>query len=125
MRLSWKDAVATLLGVAGAAVLFVVVRDWGWPLLGSYRMGVLALGAIGIAMCTMSGIGEAAGTKSFSVTLGGVLGSVAGIVFVIGLITGSETLLLTLAALMAILWGFTTIHHTAVSLSHGPTAEHA
>jgi hypothetical protein len=53
MRLSWRDAVETVL--AGLVVVAVVgvLQGRDWPLLGTDRSAALATFAVGFAMCQL------------------------------------------------------------------------
>ena len=58
--------VGTLLVGAAVLVGVAVISDWGWPLLGDYRAGTIALAVIGFAMC---GLRDAAQMKTWSETI--------------------------------------------------------
>ena len=130
MRLTWRDGVATLLGLLGAIVVVAVIAGWDWPLLGSYRAGVVALAAIGVPMCLI-GAYPFWDSVAFReprlifrdpfLTVAAMLGFVAATVLVIGLVTGTKLLFMTLAALMGVLWLVATVRHAVEAAPRGTT----
>jgi hypothetical protein len=111
MRLTWRDGVTTLLMALVVAVALAVTQRGDWPLLGSYRSGVGVLGVVGITMCSIGSSLEASSFRSPLVRFASVLGGVAVVLIVAGLIAGTETLFLTLAADIAVLWVVATLRH--------------
>jgi uncharacterized membrane protein YccC len=111
MRVSFKDAFATLLAAFAALVALAVLGGWGWPLLGGYRAGTIALGVIGIAMCAIgSDYSTVRGLDPF-VAVAGVLGvAVLGLV-IAGLIWATAALFVWLAVTILVLWLVTTVRH--------------
>lgn len=117
MRLTWRDAVATVLvGVVVAAAL-AATRSWGWPLLGSYRAAIGVLAVVGVAACSTAGGGAGVATKE-PPTFTGALGGVARILHlgvaalvVIGLIWPSAWSVLALGSVVGALWFVGTVHH--------------
>jgi hypothetical protein len=94
MKLTWKDGFATLLTGAAVAVTLAVTRSWDWPLLGSTRAGIAALGVIGIFGCATAGSANSAETfKGPFVMLAAALGAVAMGPVIFGLIYGTQALL--------------------------------
>ena len=55
MRLTWRDGVAALFAVVVGLITLAVTQGWGWPLLGSYRAGIVALALVGVPMCLIGG----------------------------------------------------------------------
>ena len=41
MKVSFKDAIATMLAALAALVALAVINGWGWPLLSGYRAGTI------------------------------------------------------------------------------------
>jgi hypothetical protein len=111
MSFTSRDFVGTLL--AGAAVLVgaAVINDWGWPLLGDYRVGTIALAVIGVAMC---GTGSDYSTVRWShplVIVASALGFAALGLIVAGLIWATADVFFWLAAVIVALWMTTTVRH--------------
>lgn len=112
MKLTWKDGATTIL--AGLAVVAVVaaLQGWGWPLLGSIAAGVGVVGAIGWAMCLLGGAtGSVPSMKNPFTLVMSVLGSIALILIIVGVITGSEGVLVALAAVTVLMWVASTSAH--------------
>lgn len=122
MGLTWRDAVTSVLAAAVVAIGLAVTNDWGWPLLGSARAGSLAVGFVGIAMCTTAGSGRAIENdmKDRGVQVLAGLGSLALVLMILGVITGSEVLFMALVIVTAGMWLMSTIRHAAASFSGGP-----
>ena len=93
------------------AVTFAVTESWDWPLLGSNRAGIGVLAAIGWAMCMVGGSRTTWSFKGPVGVLASILGVVALVPIVLGLITGSETALVALAADIGVLWLVATTRH--------------
>ena len=114
MRLTWRDAVTTILAVSVAAATFAVTEEWDWALLGSTRAAVGAVGAIGLAMCIVGGSRDASPVKGTFGVVATALGVAAFVLIVLGLITGSESVLLALDGVIGVLWFTTTLRHAIV-----------
>jgi hypothetical protein len=115
MRLTWRDAAATVLGGVALMLFLAVTGGWGWPLLGSTRMGVLALGMVGLAMCIAGGDPTVAGTaKSPASVVATALGGLAMALVIAGVISGSRSVLVALGLDMVALWLLTTTRHAFV-----------
>lgn len=130
MRLTWRDGVATALGLMGAVVVLAVLQGRDWPLLGTYRAGVVALAAIGVPMC-MIGAYPFWDSVAFAnprlilrdpfLTISAVLGFAAATALVIGLVTGTELPFVSLAVLMGVLWLVATVRHAVEEAPRGVT----
>jgi hypothetical protein len=119
MRLTWRDGVATVLAGLVVAVALAVTRSWDWPLLGSYRAGVAALGVIGWSMCILGGPRTASSFKGPFVVFASALGGLALVLVIVGLVTGTQGPFIWLAVDIEVLWATTTLHH-AVSARQAP-----
>jgi len=120
MGLTAKDAFTTLLAGLTILVALATTQGWGWPLLGSYRGGVVVLGVLGIA----AGCGYSAKSWSFRspfIGLGSLLGFAAMVLLVGGLIAGTETWFVALAVDLLALWFVATLRHAA-SFGRRPAA---
>jgi hypothetical protein len=112
MKLTWKDGATTIL--AGLTVVAVVaaLQGWGWPLLGSVAAGVGVVGALGWAMCLLGGAtGSVPSMKNPFTVVMSVLGSIALVLIIVGVITGSEGVLVSLAAVTVLMWMVSTSAH--------------
>jgi len=111
MRVSFRDAFATLLAAFAALVALAVINDWGWPLLSGYRAGTIALGVIGFGMCTVgSDYSTVRGPDPF-VVVAGLLGVAALGLTIAGLIWATGALFVWLAVTILLLWLVTTVRH--------------
>jgi hypothetical protein len=120
MRLTWRDGVATILVACIGAVTFAVTERWDWPLLGSNRAGIGVLATIGWGMCMVGGSRTTSSFKGPAGVLASVLGVVALVLIVLGLITGSETVLLALATDIGVLWLVATTRHATARRATAP-----
>jgi hypothetical protein len=123
MKVSYKDATATVLAALAALVALAVINGWGWPLLSGFRAGTIALGVIGFGMCVIgSDYSTVRGLDPF-VAVAGLLGvAVLGLV-IAGLIWATATLLVWLAVTILLLWLVTTVRH--VLAAGGEVTPHA
>ena len=120
MRLTWRDGVAALFAVVVGLITLAVTQGWGWPLLGSYRAGIIALALVGVPMCLIGGYAfwdspafrhPRLILKDPFLTAAAALGLVAVAVLVVGLIAGTQAPFVGLAGVMGVLWIITTTHH--------------
>jgi hypothetical protein len=122
MRLTYRDAIATVLAMAVVAIMLAVTRGWDWPLLGSVKAGIVALGVVGIAGCTTATRTQDMATgqelkRHPGMILGSILGGAALVMFIGGLIAGTEAWLVALAMTLIALWFVATVRH---ALAHEP-----
>jgi hypothetical protein len=114
-----KDCAA--LGASVLAVLTFIAVDSGWnvPLVGDNArwaaVAMLFFGAIGCAF------GDPAATSSGDRVMP-ILGTVALVLGVTGIITGSLTALALLAADIALLWSVAALRHARAHHTAGPIA---
>jgi hypothetical protein len=116
MKLTWRDGVTTALAVLVGAVAVAVVQDLDWPLLGSTRSAIVTMGILGYAMC-MIGIRGSAMTSGKDLARGpfmiaaSVLGAIALVLAIVGLVVGTETMAVLLAVDLLVLWMVATLRH--------------
>ncbi|HSX01457.1 MAG TPA: hypothetical protein VLF67_04410 [Candidatus Saccharimonas sp.] len=108
MALSWKDAVTTVLAAGTGLLVYAKSQNWSSWLTGP-RLGILVLGAIGVAMCATGSISMTSGS-GWSIILS-VMGGLALVLIVAGLITGSALAFYALAADILALWLLATVRH--------------
>jgi hypothetical protein len=113
MRLTWRDGVATLFAALVGLTALAVTQSWGWPLLGSYRAGIVALALVGVPMCLIGGYAfwDSPAFKHPALILRdpfliatSTLGFVAVGLIVAGLVSGTQAPFVGLAGVMGILW---------------------
>ena len=118
MGLTWRDGVTTVLAGAVALVGLAVSGEWGWAMLGSYRMGSLAVGILGIGMCIVANPGKQMEQKMHEQDRGvkvlAVLGGVSFVLMILGVIVSSELLFMLLTIVTLAMWLMATIRHTSV-----------
>ena len=118
MGLTWRDAVTTMLAGAVALVGLAVSGEWGWAMLGSYRMGSLAVGILGIGMCIVANPGKQMEQRMQEQDRGekvlAVLGGVSFVLMILGVIVSSELLFMLLTIVTLAMWLMATIRHTSV-----------
>jgi hypothetical protein len=87
---SSANGIITLaLGLLAAGLVFMILTGRDVPIVGNGAGALLALGIIGIAMCTMSGIGSVQGTLGWThplTIIGSILGVAALLVIVLPLL---------------------------------------
>ena len=120
MRFTTKDVIGTLLAGVAVLVALAVTNGWGWPLLGDYRAGTIALGVIGFGMCAAaSNLGKADVTHPL-VAIATVLGLAALGLLVGGLIWATAPLFVGLALVIVALWFVSTVRHLTTPSRHAP-----
>ena len=112
MRLTWKDAAATIVVLAGLALALSVTQGWSWPLMNGVRAGIIALGVTGIVACSVSGWtdeGEGFYRSPFFV-LGAILGVFLLGIAIVGLFVATMPYLAWMMAAFAAIWLVTLVH---------------
>lgn len=111
MRLSFRDAVGTVLAAAAVYVVLDITNAWGFLFFGGYRAGVIALAVIGLAMCAFgSDYSTVRGVQPL-VIVAGILGIVALGLIVAGLIWATAAVFVWLGAVIVALWAVTIVRH--------------
>ena len=64
MKLTYRDAITTALATLVVAITLAVTQGWAWPMLGSPRAGIIAVGILGVAMCSIGTRSEDMATRS-------------------------------------------------------------
>lgn len=116
MKLTFRDAITTVLAGLVAAVALSVTQGWAWPMIGTPRAGIVAIGILGVAMCSIGTRSQDMATKDAflrhpGMIVGSVLGAAALVLLVAGLVVGSEALLVLLAVDLLLLWAVATLRH--------------
>jgi hypothetical protein len=112
MRLTRKDAIATVLVFVGLTMALSVTQGWNWPLLGGVQAGIIALGIAGFAAClTGTPLDRSYLTNPYGlifevIAVGGLTVSIVG-----GLVLGTAQFLLALMLVTGMLWLWTMIRH--------------
>jgi len=121
MRLTYRDVIATVLAACFVGVTLSITQDWTWPMLGTPRAGIVALGVLGFGACALATRTQDMATKEElarhpGMIIGSALGAVALILLVVGLFIGTEAWLVALAVTLLALWAVATVRHAYTPL---------
>jgi len=111
MTLSWKDAAATVLTGFTETVAYARLRHYKWPLLHNWRTASLVVLLLGFAICIVAGWGIVLHKNTWTTTAT-VLGSIAGLAGILGIIFNNKVCFIVLAGAILVLWLLATIDHT-------------
>lgn len=117
MSLSRKDFTATVLTVVAVLAFFATHEGWNVWLIGdSHRWAAGAIFALGALTCGLGSPSKDAVTKLLA-----VLGTIALVLAILAVATGSLTPLSLLVVDIVLLWAVSTVRH-AVHVPHQPHA---
>ena len=122
MKLSWKDVVNTILVIAGGAVVYAKYYSYSWSVIASWRSAVAVLAIAGILMFAFSSF-EFTNRSILNVSEM-VLGVVAVVLIVYGVIVVSQFAFYAVATVLGLLWLIDTARHTRHSIIGGGTTYH-
>jgi len=116
MRLTWRDAVATL--AVGAAAGFYLLGVTG-TVVQSARVAGVVVFALGVVACSSArtemeriyGVGGAARPAMIYVVTASTVGAIALVAGIVTLVTAGEVALATLVASLVLLWLLATFRH--------------
>ena len=112
MRLTFKDAIATLLVLVGLAFAYSVVAGWGWPLMNGVRAGIIALGVASFIACPVSWRMNAPDFfKSPFFVTGAIVGVFLLGLMITGLVVGTVAYLEWMMAGVVLMVVITLLHH--------------
>lgn len=120
MRLSWRDAAATVLVGAAVAVTVSVANGWEWPLMGDPRAGAIGVLILGFGASVTGGgpqwfiaaLRREVSTQGIWLSVfASVMGLLAFVLSVANLFLNSVALLVWTAVALLVLWVVATIHH--------------
>ncbi len=112
MRLTWRDALGTVITAAGILAAVSTLQGWGWPLLADARAGVITLLAMALVVCPLGFANPAPSFYRDPFVLAAMaVGSAILVLGVIGLFTTPASYLWWMIGLTAVNWLVTTIHH--------------
>jgi hypothetical protein len=111
MRLTWRDAVATVLvgGVVAAYAAFVEGADL--PVISGPRALAGFTLVVGLTACGIGGEGWTNGSQPWAVRTAGVLGAIAMAAALVTVIIGSVFVLAVLVGTTVALWILATLRH--------------
>lgn len=108
--MSWRDGIATLLAAAAVVVFGAYIGAWSMPLFTDARVAVLALGAVGIANCSVGSRGITSLKGGYTGFLS-LLGVAAVVIFLAGVIAAWTLAPALLATDIALMWVLATARH--------------
>jgi len=111
MRLTWRDGVTTLLVGMVALTYAAYAAGWAIPVIDDARGATLLIGAVGLTMCIVGGSGSVIASPDAFMVPASVLGGVALLLIIAGLITGWSLAVPLLAAVTLLLWTISTVRH--------------
>jgi hypothetical protein len=109
MSLTWKDGITTLLALLVIGFSYLMTIGYKLPLISGYRWATAVLLILGIGMCALSSARP--DIQSNWISLANILGVVAFILIIAGIITGSKMIFLSLSGTIVILWLVATMRH--------------
>jgi hypothetical protein len=113
MRLTWKDAIATVLTAGIVALYAAFLGGTTLPLVSSPRTLAAVFLIVGLTACAIGGTALTTDPKAqWAMYAGGTLGGVAFIAALITLVTGSGFVLAVLVGTTVALWLMATVRHT-------------
>lgn len=110
MKFSWKDIIATAAILVILLITYALLRELDWPALINWRAGSLMVFAIGLATCIFMG-SKAVPEKGPWTTMATILGTLAVVLFVFGLIFNNKWLFILLTTSVSLLYVLSTVHH--------------
>jgi hypothetical protein len=120
MRLTWKDAVATVLTGSIVTLYIAYLEGAALPLVAGPRVLAAVALVVGLAGCAVGGTGMTTDRPAnWAVRVAALLGAVAFIVGLIAMITGSHAMLATLIGVIVTLWLLATARHASTRTPRG------
>jgi len=101
----------TLLATLVAIVYGGYAAGWAIPLVDTTRGATLLLGVIGLGMCIVGGSASSIPTKNGFTLWASVLGGLAMLLVLVGLITGWSLAVPLIAGITGLLWAVSTVRH--------------
>ena len=127
MRLTWRDAAATVLVVAAAALTLSVVGGWDWPLVSDARSGAVGVLVLGFAASVTGGgpqwfvaaLRREVSTEGMWLSIfASGMGLLTFALLVVDFFVNSVGLLVWTTLALVALWVVATIHHAIERRPH-------
>ena len=110
MILSWKDGVATLIAISIGLFSYFKLQGVHMSFLDNNRIAILLIGLVGVGMCAFGSVTGVTLSTGWNIVLSG-LGIGALLLIILGLILGSQLMVLLLSGVILVMWFLTTIRH--------------
>lgn len=109
MTLTSKDLITTGLAVMVTSFSYLMLTGYKFPFFTNYRWGILVLILMGGLMCGFSS--DIPNPTSAWLISASILGVIAAVLAVFGLITGSKIAFILLTIVILVLWALATFRH--------------
>jgi hypothetical protein len=120
MRLTWREALTTLLLVVVGLVYYGYSTGAEIAVINETRGALAAIGLAGLGMCIVAGSSGRVGRNPYSLFMS-ILGVAALVLFLIGLVIAASWTGIWLAIDIAIMWGLALVFRVFTIPAHGPT----
>lgn len=119
MKFSWKDTLASIFAVFGGVVAFAKLKDYSWPLLGSWKgaLGVIAVTGLAILLTYVVDFVESTDVGILGVTLAWITAATVIVASLFATTTQAEFVWSTI--LVGISWLTQLFNHAWTSAHHG------
>ena len=122
MKLTWRDAIDTVLVIAAGAIVYAKYYSYSWAGLGTWSGAVAWLAVIGLLMFAFSSFEFS--NRSILNVGEMIFGFAAVVLAIAGVIMTSRFVFYALAVVLGALWLVNTARHIRHSLIGGGTATH-
>ena len=113
MSLGTRDILPTIVAAVSAYVGILIARGTAIPIIHSQRWALLILLALGLVTCATSGL-QNPDWKNGYIIIASIIGGLALVLTIIGLIKPSATMVALLAWTIVALWAMATVRHAMV-----------
>lgn len=121
MRLTWRDAMATVLTAGIVALYAAFLAGENLPLVSGARVLAGLILIVGLVACAVGSTAMTTGASTgLTVYVGGTLGAAAFLAALITMVTGAGSTLAILVGVTVALWLFATVRH---AVTRTPTRE--
>lgn len=110
MSLTWKDVMATALLLIALLITYALFMELNWPIIIDWRMGSLALLVLGLGSCIFVG-SNTVPVKNNRVTVATILGILAVLLGLGGIILNNKWVFVALSVNIAALWALATMYY--------------
>ncbi len=111
--MTWKDGLVAAMALAVAGIVWAAVAGNEAAKLGDFRLAILAVGLLGIAMCIAGATVNPAEGSLYTIIMGALAGIVS-IAVIVGMAFGGRLALFTAAIAIGVMWLATTVRHIFV-----------